>query len=61
MIDNGMLGKVQMLLRGIEVTDETLSHGAIREAVYGRGHHIGQAAGGDTPSGKMRNERRERS
>jgi trimethylamine--corrinoid protein Co-methyltransferase len=39
-IDNDMLGNVQRLLRGIEVTDETLSYEVIRDTVYGTGHYL---------------------
>ena len=41
-IDNDMLGNVQRLLRGIEVTDETLSYEVIRDTVLGTGHYLGQ-------------------
>jgi trimethylamine--corrinoid protein Co-methyltransferase len=41
-IDNDMLGNVQRLLRGIEVTDETLSYEVIKDAVFGTGHFLGQ-------------------
>ncbi|MBT8060972.1 MAG: trimethylamine methyltransferase family protein [Gammaproteobacteria bacterium] len=40
-IDNDMLGNVQRLLRGIEVTEETLSYGVIEETVMGAGHYLG--------------------
>ena len=40
-IDNDMLGCIQRTLRGIEVTDETLSYEVIRDAVYGEGHFLG--------------------
>jgi trimethylamine--corrinoid protein Co-methyltransferase len=40
-IDNDMFGNVQRLLRGIEVTDETLSYDVIEETVYGKGHYLG--------------------
>jgi len=40
-IDNDMLGAVQRSVRGIEVTDETLSFGVIAEAVRGPGHYLG--------------------
>ncbi len=40
-IDNDMLGMVQRALRGIEVSDETLSYEVIREAVEGAGHFLG--------------------
>jgi trimethylamine--corrinoid protein Co-methyltransferase len=39
-IDHDMLGNVQRLLRGIEVTDETLSYEVIRDAVAGSGHYL---------------------
>jgi len=39
-IDNDMLGMVQRVLRGIEVTDETLSVNVITEAVNGPGHFL---------------------
>lgn len=39
-IDNEMLGCVQRAVRGIEVTDETLSFDAIRDAVRGDGHFL---------------------
>jgi len=41
-IDNDMLGNVQRLLRGIEVTDETLSYEVIRDTVFGDGHFLNQ-------------------
>jgi trimethylamine--corrinoid protein Co-methyltransferase len=40
-IDNHMLGMVQRALRGIEVTDETLSVAAIKEVAIGAGHYLG--------------------
>ena len=40
-IDNDMLGNVQRLLRGIEVTDETLSYEVIEQTVAGPGHYLG--------------------
>jgi trimethylamine--corrinoid protein Co-methyltransferase len=40
-IDNDLLGNAQRLLRGIEVTDETLSYEVIAEAVAGAGHYLG--------------------
>ncbi len=43
LIDNDMIGNVQRILRGIEVTDETLSYKVIEEAVYGPGHFLGNA------------------
>ncbi len=39
-IDNDMLGMVQRVLRGIEVTDETLSIDVIKETVAGSGHYL---------------------
>jgi len=41
-IDNDMLGNVQRLLRGIEVTDETLSYDVIKDTVFGTGHFLSQ-------------------
>jgi trimethylamine--corrinoid protein Co-methyltransferase len=41
-IDNDMMGNVQRLLRGIEVTDETLSYDVIEDAVFGTGHFLNQ-------------------
>jgi trimethylamine---corrinoid protein Co-methyltransferase len=40
-IDNEMLGCIQRALRGIEVTDETLSYQVIRDVAYGEGHFLG--------------------
>ena len=40
-IDNDLIGNVQRVLRGIEVTDETLSYDVIRDTVYGQGHFLG--------------------
>lgn len=40
-IDNDLLGNVQRLLRGIEVTDETLSYEVIAETVNGASHYLG--------------------
>ncbi len=40
-IDNEMLGMVRRILRGIEVTDETLSYHVIEDVVYGAGHYLG--------------------
>lgn len=40
-IDNDMLGAVQRTIRGIEVTDETLSYEIIERAVLGEGHFLG--------------------
>ena len=41
-IDNDMLGNVQRLLRGIEVTDETLSYEVIEDTINGSGHFLDQ-------------------
>ena len=40
-IDNDLLGNAERLLRGIEVTDETLSYDVIAETVAGVGHYLG--------------------
>ncbi len=40
-IDDDMLGSVLRAIRGIEVTDETLSFESIRAAVEGPGHYLG--------------------
>jgi trimethylamine--corrinoid protein Co-methyltransferase len=40
-IDNDMNGNIQRVLRGIEVTDETLSLDVINDAVFGIGHYLG--------------------
>ncbi len=40
-IDNDMLGMAQRVVRGIEVTDETLSVEAIKAVVRGAGHFLG--------------------
>lgn len=40
-IDDEMLSQVYRTLRGIEVNEETLGLGAIKEAVYGEGHFLG--------------------
>lgn len=40
-IDNDMLGAVQRTIRGIEVTDETLSYELIAETATGAGHFLG--------------------
>lgn len=42
-IDNDMLGVIQRALRGIEVTDETLSVQVMREVAQGIGHYLGHA------------------
>jgi trimethylamine--corrinoid protein Co-methyltransferase len=41
-IDNDMLGNVQRVLRGIEVTEETLSYEVIENTVFGSGHFLNQ-------------------
>lgn len=40
-IDDDLLGNAARLLRGIEVTDETLSYDVIAAAVAGPGHYLG--------------------
>ncbi len=42
-LDDEMLGHVQRILRGVEVSEETLGLAAIREAVTGEGHFLGGA------------------
>ncbi len=42
-IDNDMLGSIARAVRGIEVTDETLSFEIIKEVVAGPGHFLGSA------------------
>ncbi|MGB0388670.1 MAG: trimethylamine methyltransferase family protein [Ardenticatenaceae bacterium] len=42
-IDNDMLGAVQRTVRGIEVTDETLSYDVIKRVVHGEGHFLGES------------------
>jgi trimethylamine--corrinoid protein Co-methyltransferase len=42
-IDNDMMGMALRLVRGIEVTDETLAIGDIERAVFGEGHFLGEA------------------
>jgi trimethylamine--corrinoid protein Co-methyltransferase len=42
LIDNDMLGNVQRLLRGMEVSEETLSYDVICAAVRGSGHFLDQ-------------------
>jgi trimethylamine--corrinoid protein Co-methyltransferase len=42
-IDNDMLGMAERVVRGIEVTDETLSLDTIKAAVLGEGHYLGAA------------------
>jgi trimethylamine--corrinoid protein Co-methyltransferase len=39
-IDDEMLGQVMRTVRGIEVTDETLSLEVIEEVVHGEGHYL---------------------
>jgi len=41
MIDDEMLSHVYRMLRGVEVSDETLGFEAIREAINGEGHFLG--------------------
>jgi len=41
-IDNDMMGSVLRLLRGIEVSDETLSYDIIESTVRGVGHYLNQ-------------------
>ncbi len=40
-IDNDMLGAVARTIRGIEVTDETLSYEVMRDVAFGVGHFLG--------------------
>ena len=40
-IDDEMLSHVNRMLRGIEVTEETLGFESIKEAIYGEGHFLG--------------------
>ena len=40
-IDNDMIGNIQRILRGIEVTEETLSYDLIKQTVTGSGHYLG--------------------
>jgi trimethylamine--corrinoid protein Co-methyltransferase len=42
-IDDDMVGNVMRVLRGIEVTDETLSYSVIHDTVFGVGHYLGSA------------------
>jgi len=42
-LDDEMLGAVYRVIRGVEVTDETLGLDAIREVVLGEGHFLGHA------------------
>ncbi len=41
-IDNDMMGSVLRLLRGVEVSDETLSYDIIESTVHGAGHYLNQ-------------------
>lgn len=41
LIDDEMLSQVYRILRGIEVSEETLGFDAIKSAVYGEGHFLG--------------------
>jgi trimethylamine--corrinoid protein Co-methyltransferase len=41
LIDDEMLSQAYRVLRGIEVTEETLGFDAIKESVYGAGHFLG--------------------
>ena len=41
LIDDEMLSHVYRVLRGVEVTEETLGFDAIREAITGDGHFLG--------------------
>ena len=41
LIDNDMIGNIQRILRGIEVSEKTLSYEVIEEAVFGAGHFLG--------------------
>jgi trimethylamine--corrinoid protein Co-methyltransferase len=41
-IDNDMMGSVMRLLRGVEVSDETLSYDIIESTVHGAGHYLNQ-------------------
>ena len=40
-IDNDMLGSVNRTVRGIEVTEESLSAQVIKDTIYGAGHFLG--------------------
>ncbi|MFN8223338.1 MAG: trimethylamine methyltransferase family protein [Gaiellales bacterium] len=51
-IDNDMLGAVQRVVRGIEVSDETLSVDVIESVVAGVGHYLGS----EQTLGLMRSE-----
>lgn len=39
-VDNDMQGAVLRVLRGVEVSDETLSYEVIRDTVFGPGHYL---------------------
>ena len=41
-IDNDMIGNILRTLKGIEVTDETLSYDVIHDSVFGDGHFLNQ-------------------
>ncbi|HEY5658507.1 MAG TPA: trimethylamine methyltransferase family protein [Myxococcota bacterium] len=41
-IDNDMMGNVLRIVRGIEVSEETLSYDIIRDVVFGEGHYLNQ-------------------
>lgn len=41
LIDDEMLSHVYRILRGVEVTEETLGFAAVREAIMGEGHFLG--------------------
>jgi len=40
-IDNDMLGIIQRMLKGVEVSDETLSFEVIKDVARGPGHYLG--------------------
>ena len=42
-IDNDMLGAIARSVRGIEISDDSLSIETIREVVLGEGHYLGNA------------------
>jgi len=42
-IDNDMLGNIQRVLKGIDVTEETLSFDEIAHTIAGPGHYLGSA------------------
>lgn len=42
LIDNDMLGMILRVVRGIEVSDETLSYKVIGDTIYGAGHFLNQ-------------------